>query len=333
MSYEKLTRGTHKKNFKEECYKIEEEMLSLDPEKDEARIRIPYIKIAKLMLKRTEDNSGYYFYDEFKSMASKSGVYFENGGINLEELIIRMAEETFFQYKPEKGHLHTFISERFKHRALDAVRSLREADYIDSYGMKQNLEGDDDTGKDEILFKKMKNAVRMKPVEEDAVGTSDIDILFCDLAIDIIKFSSREASRQINQNRIRQAMYSNDVLTVVSKGFSNFKNERGIVSAMNILYMNHCTVEKDAYGKGRKLNIENMQSGKLKPDKVTCWIPQKEPYPVLDGSEPEMKLPAMNEVYRGYLAQVYDKVISPATVSTVKADYEEMKRALFNRES
>lgn len=332
MSYEKLTRGKQK-YFYEECQKIEEEMRSLDPEKDKARLMIPYKKIADLMLKRTEDNRGYYFYKVFKSMASKSGVYFENGGINLEELIIQMTEETFFKYKPEKGHLHTFISERFKHRALDAVRSLREADYIDSYGMEQNLEGDDDTGKDEILFNKMGNSVQMKPVEENVVLTSDTDILFCDLAIDIIKFSSREESRQTNQNRIRQAMYSNDVLTTVSKGFSNFKNERGIVSAMSILYMNHCTVEKDAYGKGRKLNIENMQSGKLKPDKVTCWIPQKEPYPVLDGSEPEMKLPAMSEVYRGYLAQVYDKVISSGTVSNVKKAYEEMKNALFNRET
>ena len=332
MSYEKLTREKNNELFFEECQKIEKEMLSLDPEKDGARLKIPYIKIANLMLKRTEDNSGYYFYTLFKQMASKNGVHFGNGDIDLEELIVRMAEEVFNTYKPEKGHLYMFISERFKRRAIDALRSLRNDEYIDSYEREQGLESTEDKGRDEILYKKMKNSVRMKPVEEDAAHTSDIDILFCDLAIDIIKFGSRETSRQINQNRIRQALYSNDVLTVVSKGFTSFKNERGIVSAMNILYMNHCTVEKDAYGRERELNIENMQSGKLKPDKVTCWIPQKEPYPVLDGSEPEMKLPAMNEVYRGYLAQVYDKVISSGTVSTVKADYEKMKRALFNRE-
>ena len=337
MSYEKLKRGKHK-DFYEECQKIEEEMRSLDPEKDNARLRSLREDIIWLMLKRSKESSGYCYYNLFKAMASKSDKNFKDENfkiddIDLDALILHMSEETYRIYNPKKGHLYAFISKRFKCRARDAFRALRNVEYIDSYVMNPDFECDDDTGREEILYKKMKNSARMKPVEEDAVFTHDIDILFCDLAKDIIKFCSRETSRHINQNRIRQALYSNDVLTAVSKGYTGFKNERGIVSAMNILYMNHCTVEKDAYGKKRKLNIENMQSGKLKPDKVTCWIPQEESYPILDGSEPEMKLPAMNEVYRGYLAQVYNKVLSPATISTVKADYEEMKRALFNRES
>ena len=318
--------------LKEGLEKLEEQWRLCNPEKDSAVILKIKEKIVGIMLEINDSTLEYYYKDCFIWMVEHAKVFIRGGAVEIEDVMLKMAEEVWKLYDPEKGKLMPFIITRTALRAQDLLDSKSETleNEISLEGLARNADSRNRQEIVEIILTNQKKGEDVNTPEKRYEISTTSEEAFCDEASNLIRFVNGNDNKRLTIRKLLwTANYSDDVFLAVLSEQVDFNHERDVFEAMNLKFTNHCLEASDSFADVEDISIERLRRGKRRFLADMEWIPQKMAEPVVREGEMIFYPPAGNKVYCGYLAQKENEVRSESTVSVERGKYIEWKKELL----
>ncbi len=249
-----------------------------------------------------------------KGMAKKSGVHF-HGSIEFEDVFNSVVPKILEKYDPNYPLL-PHIDFMFSHRAIDLLRKEKDHDSLDQ----------EDADGTPFLDKNLPGAEKGNP-ETSTLMLEEWNRTFLKFAAMVLNYSKR--TERGNQTRFQyfEKFYTGDLITgsMIQKEILLYRYTRELLLAASVPFVNHVDRNGGEYSAERLLSPEDVYGIFLKSEKDAAWIPGEGERPVSSPSDPPMKLPVKNGVYRGYFAQVENRVIASSAISQQLSRYGKQK--------
>ncbi len=249
-----------------------------------------------------------------KGMAKKSGIHFQ-GNIQFGDVFNFAVPEIIDKYNPDNDLL-PYISIIFRLRAIDLLRQEQEH---------ESLEQEDENGT-ATIDKALPGTEKANP-ETTTLMLEEWNRRFLKFAAMVLNYSKRTKKGDRTRFQYFEKFYTGDLITgsVTQKDILLYKYTREILRAASVPFVNHVDRNGEKYSAERVLSPEDIYEIFLKSEKDASWIPGEGERPVSSPSDPPMKLPMKNGVYRGYFAQVENRLIASAIISQQLSGYTEQK--------
>ncbi len=298
---------TEWKRFEEEVLALQERMRGLDPECDRAAMKTARNDLWILLWEKKHRRV-------MMSFARNSKVYFGKG-IEFEDVLMEISDEISHKYDPNKPLLN-YIKYIFGKRPKDTLRKEKEKDSLDT----EDLNGI--SGIDKVRS----NAYGSDP-EKENTKIEEWNRIFLKFAAMVLNYSRRTKKGDQTRFRYFEKFYTGDLImgAAISEDILLHKYTRELLLAASVPFVNHVDRFGNSYDESRKLVAKDICEIYLKSEEDASWIPGEGDRPVSGPTDPPLKLPVKNGVYRGYFAQVENKVIAPAIISQQLAGYGEQK--------
>lgn len=293
--------------FKEDVLALQERIRRLDPERDKYAYQAARNDIWVLLCEKK-------YRKVLMWIAGKSQVYFEEG-ISFDDVLMIVASEISRKYNPNYSLLW-YIGETFRRRSVDELRKFKE---------QYSLDAEDENGVSTI--DKVSADARVSDPEKEITVTEEWNRIFLKFAAMVLNYRNRTKKGDRTRSQYFEKFYTGDLITgaSISENILLLKYTRELLLAASVPFVNHVDRNGDNYTSERTLTAKDICEIYLKSEKDASWIPGEGERPVSVPTDPPLKLPMKNGIYRGYFAQVENRVIAPAIISQQLASYNEQK--------